>query len=74
VSAKNCKLQKTATTVGKPRSRPGARLTDHEVELLRVLHEEHPRGHPKHMGYLALALKFGISKASAQLICRYRRR
>jgi hypothetical protein len=60
--AKKCKL-----------ARPAA-LTDHEVELVRKLHEAHPRGHPEHMGYAVLALKFEVSKTTIRQYCRYQRR
>jgi len=38
------------------------------------LHEEHPRGHTKHLGYRRLAEKFGVSRATAEKICRYIKR
>ena len=50
------------------------RLTDHEVELMRVLHEEFPQGHPQHVGYRKLVKIFGCSYTYTANICRYRRR
>jgi len=47
---------------------PKATLTDHEVELMRTLHEHHK------LGYKTLAKKFDVSVATVQHICRYRRR
>lgn len=60
----NNKLQKTATT----------RLSDHEVELMRVMFEEFPRGHPGHVGYRKLTAIFGCSYTTTANICRYRKR
>jgi len=51
-----------------------AHLTDHEVELMRELHEEHPVGHPQHLGYRRLAKMFGVSKTTVRHICVYRER
>jgi len=56
---------------GKKGSRRRVHLSDHEVELMRVLHEEFPRGHPQHLGHLRLARKFGVSKEVARSLCRY---
>lgn len=53
---------------------PGAKLTDHEVELMREMHEEHPRGHPEHVGHRKLAKMFGVSRTTASNICHYRKR
>lgn len=50
------------------------KLTDHEVEVMRQMHEEFPRGDPRHMGRCKLAEKFGVSKRYAGLICAYTRR
>lgn len=55
-------------------SAPGAVLTDHEVELMREMHEEHPRGHPEHVGHRKLAKIFGVSRTTASNICHYRKR
>ena len=63
-AAKNNNLQNNATT----------RLTDHEVELMRVMHEEFPRGHPSHVGYRKLTAIFGCSYTTTANICRYRKR
>lgn len=49
-------------------SHHNAKLTDHEVELLRQLHRE------KAMGYKKLAAKFECSVALAAKICQGRRR
>ena len=49
-------------------------LSDHEVELMRTLYEEYPRGHTKHLGYRRLAEKFGVSRSTAEKICRYIKR
>jgi predicted DNA-binding protein (UPF0251 family) len=46
---------------------PNARLTDAEVERVRLLHEEG-------MGYEALAEKFEVSRWTIGRICRYERR
>lgn len=51
-----------------------AKLSDHEVDLLRELHEEYPRGHARHMGYRQLAVKFDISIGHCRDICLYRYR
>ena len=64
--AKNCKLT--------GENAPGAVLTDHEVELMRVLHEEFERGDPRHLGHRKLAAMFGCSRTTASNICHYRKR
>lgn len=46
-------------------------LTNHEVELMRKLHEEYPTGHPLHWGYRRLSAKFGCTKTLARKICNY---
>ena len=46
---------------------PKAKLTDHEVELMRRLRDEG-------MTYLQLAEKFEAHKATVQGICNYSRR
>jgi hypothetical protein len=53
---------------------PGAVLSDHDVELMRIMHEEFPRGHPQHMGHRRLAQVFGVSRTTASNICHYRKR
>lgn len=45
-----------------------ARITDHEVELIRSLHESGG------MSYAEIAGKFDIGKSTVADICRYRRR
>ncbi len=47
---------------------PRARLTDHDVDLIRELHEYHG------LSYSVLAEKFDSSKSAIADICRYRRR
>ena len=46
---------------------PGAKLTDHEVELLLALHEQG-------WGYRRLARKFGIDRGHARRLCLYLQR
>lgn len=53
---------------------PAEVLSDHDVELMRVMHEEHPRGHAEHIGYRKLAAIFGCSPSMARHICLYRKR
>lgn len=53
---------------------PRDRLTDHEVELARALHEEHPRSHPQHLGWRRLAKKFGVSRSTMKQYLTYARR
>ena len=45
-----------------------AKLTDHEVDLIRQLHEKDG------VSYRTLAEKFGVSKGSIVKICLYERR
>lgn len=52
----------------------GVVLTDHEVELMRQMHEEHPVGHPGHYGYRRLAKIFGVAKITVRRICNYQKR
>lgn len=47
---------------------PRAKICDKDVELLRVLHEQHG------LGYKPLAAKFEISVRQVRDICHYRRR
>lgn len=47
---------------------PKAKLTDHEVELIRQLHESGA------MGYKKLARKFEAGKSTIKSICDYRTR
>lgn len=49
-------------------------LSDGEVELLRQMHEEHPLGHPDHIGIRRLAKIFDIPKNTAAKLCNYERR
>lgn len=53
-------------------SHHAAKLLDDEVELMRELHEMHPRGHPEHWGYAKLAAKFEVPKRTVANICTYR--
>ena len=50
------------------------RLTDHEVELMRVMHEEFPLGHPEHVGYRKLTAIFQVPRYTVRDFCLYRRR
>lgn len=47
---------------------PRAVLTNHEVELIRSMHED------EGFGYGRLAALFGVSKTCIQDVCIYRRR
>lgn len=51
---------------------PKVTLSDHEIELMRQLHEEYPTGHPKHLGYRRLAKKFNVAKTTVRAICNYK--
>lgn len=53
---------------------PKAMLSDHEIELMRQLHEEYPVGHPKHLGYRRLAKVFDVAKTTVRHICNYEAR
>lgn len=44
-----------------------AKLTDHDVELIRQLHDDG-------IGYLVLAKKFEVSQHTIGRICRFERR
>jgi hypothetical protein len=48
-----------------------AKLSLHDAELIRCLHEEFPRGTEGHMGYAKLAAKFDVSKTIVARVCRY---
>lgn len=58
------------------KSKPGGNthLTDHEVELMRIMHEEYPRSHKRHLGYHKLSAIFGTSYPHTRNICLYRKR
>jgi len=45
-----------------------AELTDHEVDLMRTLHEDDG------WGYRRLSEKFEIPRSTVQYICNYKRR
>ena len=45
-----------------------ARLTNHEVDLIRELREEH------RMTYAQLAAMYSVPKSTIQMICSYKRR
>lgn len=47
---------------------PRARLSDHDVDLIRELRETHG------LTYQAIADKFEISKSTVRDLCKYRRR
>lgn len=47
---------------------PHAKYSDHEVELVRRLHEVHG------LGYKKIAMKLEMPVATVQSICTYRRR
>ena len=49
-------------------SHPNAKLTDHEVDLIRELREK------DNMSYALLSEKFEVPKATIQKICQYERR
>lgn len=55
-------------------SHHAARLTDAEIELMRQLYEEYPRGHPKHWSMGQLAVKFRCHKQTVAKIVTYQRR
>jgi hypothetical protein len=65
-------VNETGRRVGE--DHPAAKLSDHEVELMRRLHEEYPEGHPQHLGYRKLASKFGVTKTLVRRICNYQLR
>ena len=50
---------------------PRALSTEEEVCLIRELYEEYPLGHPKHIGYRKLAVKFNRPVSVIRDICRY---
>lgn len=47
---------------------PNAKLSDHDVDLIRELHAEH------RIGYQTLATKFEVSKENVRDVVKYRRR
>lgn len=51
---------------------PRAKCTDHDVELCRRLYEEHPVGHPSHLGYRQLARIFDVDRATIRDWIKYR--
>jgi antitoxin component HigA of HigAB toxin-antitoxin module len=68
-SAQNYKLvgiSEFGSRVGETHHR--AKLTDHDVDLIRELREDHG------LTYQCLAEKFECSKSTIRDICRYRRR
>jgi len=46
-------------------------MSDHDVELMREMHEEYPRAHKGHLGYRRLADIFGCHRNTARKICLY---
>tara|TARA_R110000851_G_scaffold165169_2_gene309946 strand:+ start:155639 stop:155920 length:282 start_codon:yes stop_codon:yes gene_type:complete len=72
VSVKGVGMKKEVVAVNEYGIRLGqyhhrSKLTDHEVELIRRLHEEG-------LSYMQLADKFEVSKSAIAGICRYQRR
>lgn len=53
---------------------PRAKLTDAQVEAMRDDFEAYPVGDPRHLGYRALAKKYGCSKRTARDICNFVKR
>lgn len=47
---------------------PRAKLTDHDVALIRTLHECHE------LGYGTLAAKFEVPKSTVRDVCKYHTR
>ncbi len=67
-SVKNTRRQVNANGNLIGESHPGAVLTDHEVELIRKMHEQ------DRMGYRRIAAALGVSRHTVRDICRYTRR
>ncbi len=65
---------KKFTTKAEAAKNNNRRLTDHEVELMRVMYEEYPLGHPKHIGLRKLSAIFNKPRSTVQDIVGYRRR
>ena len=63
-------LNESGREIGEGHAR--AKLSDRDVELMLVMHEEFPIGHPKHMGYRKLSKVFGCSRELCRWICRYK--
>lgn len=61
-------LQKTASNRRTGQDHPQARLTDHDVDLIRRMHEADG------WGYKRLAKKFEVSRHTIRDICTYRYR
>jgi len=53
---------------------PRSKLSDHEVDLMREMHEEHPLGHPEHLGIRRLAKIFELSRNAVSRILHYKAR
>ena len=75
MEGENSRTQKNARTPQRKPKRPRcgeehakARLTDHEVQLMRSLHER------KGAGYKNLARRFEVAVSTVQSICTYRTR
>ena len=49
-------------------SHPGAKLTDHDIDLIRQLHED------SDLGYAQIAKEFDVSKWTIADVVKYRRR
>ena len=67
-------LQKTTTNRRCGENHPRATCTDRDVELARQLYDEHPIGHPEHLGYKALARIMGVPVRTIRDWVTYRHR
>lgn len=66
-------MQKTTRSAKQSgENHPQAQCTDHDVELCRRMHEEHPVGDPRHLGYTRLARIFGVDRATIRDWVKYR--
>jgi hypothetical protein len=65
---RHCTVRRSWTGHRIGESHPRARLSDHDVTLIRTLHEEH------HLGYATLAAKFEAPKSTIRNVCTYRTR
>lgn len=57
-------MSKDAKNIRRGENHPKAKLTDHEVELMRQLHEEN-------VGYKKLAKIFEVPIGTCRNICKY---
>mgnify|MGYP006954410394 CR=1 FL=1 len=68
-------MQKTASKGRRTGQRHHqASASDHDVEMCRRLWEEHPIGHPSHLGYKALAKIFEVPVRTIRDWVSYRHR